>query len=144
LGEDATIVQQLLDLMQKHGADYTLVFRQLCGAVKRKSNIEGLNKIFSGDSLLVDWLDRWHQRLEQEATTSEEVAENMRRINPIFIPRNHLIEQAINSAVEKNDFSMMDTLQGLLASPYTDQPSYSKYSNSPKSEERVYQTFCGT
>jgi uncharacterized protein YdiU (UPF0061 family) len=142
--EDAAIVQQLLDLMQKHGADYTLVFRQLCGAVKRKSNIEGLNKIFSGDSLLVDWLDRWHQRLEQEATTSEEVAENMRRINPIFIPRNHLIEQAINSAVEKNDFSMMDTLQELLASPYTDQPSYSKYSNSPKSEERVYQTFCGT
>jgi uncharacterized protein YdiU (UPF0061 family) len=142
--EDPAVVQQLLDLMQKHGADYTLVFRQLCDAVNRKSNIEGLNKIFSGDSLWVDWLARWHQRLEQEPRASEEVAESMRRINPVFIPRNHLVEQAINFAVEKNDFSQMDTLQKLLASPYSDQPSYSKYSNPPKPEERIYQTFCGT
>jgi uncharacterized protein YdiU (UPF0061 family) len=142
--EDPAVVQQLLDLMQKHGADYTLVFRQLCDAVNRKSNIEGLNKIFSGDSLWVDWLARWHQRLEQEPRASEEVAESMRRINPVFIPRNHLVEQAINFAVEKNDFSKMDTLQKLLASPYSDQPSYSKYSNPPKPEERIYQTFCGT
>jgi uncharacterized protein YdiU (UPF0061 family) len=142
--EDTFIVQQLLDLMQKHGADYTIVFRQLCDAVNRKSNIGKLTKIFSGDSLWVDWLARWHQRLEKETRAPEEIAESMRCINPIFIPRNHLIEQAINSAVEKNDFSPMDTLQELLATPYSDQPSYSEYANSPKPEERIYQTFCGT
>jgi uncharacterized protein YdiU (UPF0061 family) len=142
--EDASIVQQLLDLMQKHGADYTLVFRQLCDVVNPKSNIEELSKIFSGDSLWVDWLACWHQRVERETRAPEKVAESMGRINPIFIPRNHLIEQAINHAVEKKDFSLMDILQELLASPYSDQPSYSKYSNPPKPEERIYKTFCGT
>ena len=142
--EDPAIVQELLDLMQKHGADYTLVFSQLCDAVNPKSNIEGLTKVFLNDSLWVDWLARWHQRLEQETRASEEVAESMRRINPIFIPRNHLVEQAINSAVEKNDFSEMNTLQELLASPYTDQLSFSKYSNPPNPKERIHQTFCGT
>ena len=141
---DPDIVQQLLDLMQKHEADYTLVFRQLCDAVDPKSNVDGLTKTFFGDSLWVDWLGRWRKRLEQETRALEEVKQSMRRINPVFIPRNHLVEQAINYAVEKNDFSMMDTLQLVLATPYSDKSSYREYSDPPKPEERISQTFCGT
>jgi uncharacterized protein YdiU (UPF0061 family) len=141
---DAIVVQQLLDLMQKHEADYTSVFRQLCDAVHSKSNVEGLTKIFSGDSSWLNWLELWRKRIEKGNRTLEQVAQGMRRVNPAFIPRNHLVEQAISSAVEKNDFSVMDTMQKLLATPYLDQPSHQKYSDSPKPEERIHATFCGT
>ncbi|MDC0196688.1 YdiU family protein [Gammaproteobacteria bacterium] len=141
---DAIVVQQLLDLMEKHEADYTSVFRQLCDAVHAGSNVEGLTKIFSGDSLWIDWLGRWRKRLEEGNRTLEQVAQGMRCVNPVFIPRNHLVEQAISSAVEKNDFSLMETMQKLLATPYLDQPLYREYSDTPKPEERIYETFCGT
>ncbi|MEE2998929.1 MAG: YdiU family protein [Pseudomonadota bacterium] len=141
---DAALVQQLLDLMQKHEADYTNFFRQLSSVVDRKSDIDKINKIFSGDSLWVEWLARWHQRLEQETRPGEEIAQSMCNINPVFIPRNHLVERAINHAIEKNDFSEIDKLQQVLSKPFTNQPEYVNYSDPPKPEERIYQTFCGT
>ena len=130
--------------MQKHEADYTSVFRLLCDAVHPGSNVEGLTKIFSGDLLWVNWLELWRKKLEMGKRTLEQVAQGMRSVNPAFIPRNHLVEQAISSAVEKNDFSAMYTMQKLLSTPYLDQPSYQKYLDPPKKEERIFKTFCGT
>ena len=141
---DLSIVQQLLDLMQKHGVDFTLLFRRLCDAADEKANSEELTDIFSGDGLWGDWLVRWRKRLEEEPRTPREIAKAMRSVNPIFIPRNHLVEQAIYSAVDKNDFSSMETLLELTSSPYLDRPSFEKYSAAPQPEERIFQTFCGT
>ena len=68
----------------------------------------------------------------------------MRRVNPAFIPRNHRVEQALDAAVEREDFSLFDELLTVLSRPYEDQPAFAGYANPPRAEERVLQTFCGT
>jgi uncharacterized protein YdiU (UPF0061 family) len=141
---DHNIVQGLLDLMQKHRVDFTLVFRRLCDAADKKVNTEELAQTFSGDSLWSDWLASWLQRLGEEPRAPRDTVKAMRDVNPLFIPRNHLVEQAIYLAVDKNDFSEVETLLKLTASPYSDDPAFSKYSEPPRPEERVFQTFCGT
>jgi uncharacterized protein YdiU (UPF0061 family) len=68
----------------------------------------------------------------------------MRKANPAFIPRNHRIEQAIQAAVEDDDFSLFEALLKVLAKPYEDQPAFAPYAEPPLPAERVLQTFCGT
>jgi uncharacterized protein YdiU (UPF0061 family) len=68
----------------------------------------------------------------------------MRRVNPAFIPRNHIVETALNAAVERQDFGPFAELLGVLSQPYEDRPGLERYAASPGPEERVHQTFCGT
>ena len=112
--------------------------------VDGKSEIKRLNEKFFGDTAWDDWLVRWQKRLQAESRTLAEIAKDMRGVNPVFIPRNHLVERAINFAVEKNDFSVMQTLQDLTTNPFTDNWSHAEFSEPPQPNERVFQTFCGT
>ena len=67
----------------------------------------------------------------------------MARSNPAFIPRNHRIEQAIQSAYA-GDFSQFHRLVDALAAPYADQVEYTDLEAPPRPEEIVHKTFCGT
>jgi uncharacterized protein YdiU (UPF0061 family) len=68
----------------------------------------------------------------------------MRRVNPAFIPRNHRVEQALDAAIEDENFSPFDELLTVLSRPYEDQEAFARYANAPQAAERVFQTFCGT
>jgi serine/tyrosine/threonine adenylyltransferase len=68
----------------------------------------------------------------------------MRRANPVFIPRNHRVEQALGAAIEGGDFSRFDELLTVLSRPYEDQEGFADYASPPHAAERVFQTFCGT
>jgi uncharacterized protein YdiU (UPF0061 family) len=67
----------------------------------------------------------------------------MRSVNPRFIPRNHLVEEAIAAAV-REDFAPFETLVAVLSAPYDDQPGFDRYADPPRPDEVVHQTFCGT
>ncbi len=68
----------------------------------------------------------------------------MRAVNPAFIPRNHLVEAALRAAVEQEDFQPFEDLLEVLSRPYDDSPALVRYTLSPREDERVLQTFCGT
>jgi uncharacterized protein YdiU (UPF0061 family) len=68
----------------------------------------------------------------------------MRAANPAFIPRNHLVEEAIAAAISKGDFSPFESLLAVLSRPYEDQPIFGRYAEPPRPEQIVHQTFCGT
>jgi uncharacterized protein YdiU (UPF0061 family) len=68
----------------------------------------------------------------------------MRRVNPAFIPRNHRVEQALDAAIEDENFSPFNELLAVLSRPYEDQKAFARYANPPQAAERVFQTFCGT
>jgi uncharacterized protein YdiU (UPF0061 family) len=68
----------------------------------------------------------------------------MRAVNPAFIPRNHRVEQALDAAIESEDFSPFADLLTVLSRPYEDQAALAEYANPPQSSERVFRTFCGT
>ena len=68
----------------------------------------------------------------------------MESINPVFIPRNHLIEKVIESAVKDNDFQLFQDLLLALSNPYEDNENFEVFKLPPRSNEIVHQTYCGT
>ena len=99
---------------------------------------------FQEHDKLYDWLQKWTKTLENKNLNKKDVMNMMDKTNPLFIPRNHLLERIIDAATEINDFSQMKTLLKVFSSPYKEQPEKEAYSKPPKPDEIVKQTFCGT
>jgi uncharacterized protein YdiU (UPF0061 family) len=68
----------------------------------------------------------------------------MRAVNPAYIPRNHLVEEALDAAVNRQDFAPFEQLLEVLSHPFEETPGNGRYAAPPTPEERVQQTFCGT
>ncbi len=68
----------------------------------------------------------------------------MRAANPAFIPRNHLVEEAIIAAVNDGNFSVFERLLSVVSAPYEDQPANERYADPPRPDQIVHETFCGT
>jgi hypothetical protein len=62
----------------------------------------------------------------------------------LSLARNHLVEEAISAAVNVGDFQSFESLLTVLSMPYEDQPAFGHYVDPPRSDQVVYQTFCGT
>ena len=137
------LVKSFLDIMLDNKSDYTLSFRYLSENFKGKKE-DLLKGQFQEHKRLNDWLQKWVKTLEIEKIKKKDVINIMDKANPLFIPRNHLLERIINAATENNDFSEMKTLLKVFSSPYKKQPENKAYSKPPKSDEIVKQTFCGT
>ncbi len=90
--------------MHTGGADFTLTFRRLSDAVR--GNAIPVQSQFVGLEGINAWLERWRARLAEEAIDPPESrAAAMDRVNPIYIPRNHKVEDALTAAVEDDDLS---------------------------------------
>ena len=139
---DADLISRLLAVMQRTAADYTRTFRALCALASGEPGAE-LTEC-SADPDFLGWLAAWRVRGEAERQSPSARAALMRRVNPKYIPRNHRIEELIVAAVEREDFSLFETLLAVLMSPYDEHPSAEHLAAAPRPGERVLQTFCGT
>jgi len=136
---DDDLAQDLLKSMMGNNADFTLTFRRLGegdGSVAREQ--------FMDPAAFDAWHRRWLERLATDGVPPEVRRAAMRAINPAFIPRNHLVEAALNAAIERGDFEPFEEMLGVLSRPYDDQPGMERYMEPPLESERVRQTFCGT
>lgn len=142
--DDATLVQDFLNAMQAGQADYTLAWRYLADAAE--SNPERLRSLFGSDTTKLDeWLPRWLARLARENKSAAEIAADMRRVNPYVIPRNHLVEEALEAATINNDLAPFNQLLDVLSDPYTEREAAHPYATPATSEQTAgYRTFCGT
>ena len=138
---DRALVDELLETMHRHQADFTLTFRGLCEAAELR---EPRPAVFGATRDYDEWVPRWHARLARDSTLPMARAESMRRINPAYIPRNHRIEQLIDAAIQQGDFGPFEEFLAVLSQPYRDQARFAAYANPPDPSERVLQTFCGT
>jgi uncharacterized protein YdiU (UPF0061 family) len=141
---DPVLIQDLLDTMQRGGADFTLTFRRLCAAAEGVAGDAALDEMFADPAGFRQWSQGWRARLAREPQPGSEHAAFMRLVNPAVIPRNHRIEAAIVAAVERGDFTPFETLTTVLSRPYEDSDAGAAYTAAPLPEERVLQTFCGT
>ncbi|WP_081174825.1 protein adenylyltransferase SelO [Rhizobium rhizosphaerae] len=139
---DLDLIQAFLALLHEGEADYTLAFRALADAVT--GDATALAERFRQPVALSGWLEAWRARLAREPGDLAARSAAMRKVNPLFIPRNHRIEQAIASAQEDGDFSLFEALQKALSRPFDDQPEHAPLAEAPREEERVTRTFCGT
>ena len=134
---------KLLKIMLDNKSDYTLTFLYLSDIIKGKGD-NLFKQQFLKPNQISHWLKEWKESIKDENLAKKAIALSMEGSNPVFIPRNHLVERAIEAAVESNDFSEMKTLLTILSKPYEEQSRYGEYMKPPKSHEVVHQTFCGT
>ena len=134
---------KLLKIMLDNKSDYTLTFLYLSDIIKGKGD-NLFKQQFLKPNQISNWLKEWKELIKDENLAKKTIALSMEGSNPVFIPRNHLVERAIEAAVESNDFSEMKTLLTILSKPYEEQSRYGEYMKPPKSHEVVHQTFCGT
>jgi uncharacterized protein YdiU (UPF0061 family) len=141
---DAALAEGLLERMAANRADFTLTFRRLCDAAAGAVGDEGVRTLFADPGAYDGWAAQWRQRLDQENANGQDRAAAMRSVNPLFIPRNHLVEAVIEAATWRQDFAPFEALLDAVSRPYDERPGLEKYSTPARPEERVLQTFCGT
>ena len=138
--DDWSLVQGLLVAMAEGEADFTLMFRHLSDALDT-GNDDAVTSLFNQPEAIVAWLSAWRARLH-EIDRNQAVA-LMRRTNPVFIPRNHRVEEAIAAGYE-GDFGPFHRINEVLQHPFTSQIESTEYEAAPAPNEVVHATFCGT
>ncbi|MDT8855357.1 YdiU family protein [Paracoccaceae bacterium Fryx2] len=117
------------------GADWTLTFRRLSRAVA--GDARAVRPLFADPAALDAWLPRWRARLAPGA------AARMDAVNPVTIPRNHMVEGALGAAVA-GDMAPFEALLGVLEAPFADRPGFEAYALPAPASFAGYRTFCGT
>lgn len=137
---DWSAVKTLLAAMADHEADFTLMFRHLSNALE-SGNDHTVTRFFNQPEAIAAWLTAWRARLN--GVDRSQALALMRRTNPIFIPRNHRIEEAIKAA-NGGDYEPFHRLNQVLQRPFTEQAEFAEYETEPAPDEVVQATFCGT
>ena len=134
--EDEAFFDETLALLQAQRVDYTSFFRALPdAALGDNTRARGL---FADPAEFDAWADTWRPR-----TTSSGLA-RLNEVNPIYIPRNHLVEEALTAATN-DDLLPLGRLMEVLARPFEEREGREPYAEpAPDRFNGVYQTFCGT
>ncbi len=130
--DDAELVAAWLDYLDANELDYTQSFRRLAARTSADDA-----EAFGEFEL------RWRRRLRRQPVAHETIAATMNAANPVYIPRNHRIEEVIGAAVS-GDLTPFRTLHATLSTPFDEQPERHALARPPQPHERVTQTFCGT
>ena len=134
--KDEKLIMDLLTWMHKNKADYTNTFCFLMNQNLKE------NKIYNDESF-IDWKKQWQERLKKNNNTAEESLKFMRSNNPLVIPRNHKVEEALEAA-NNNNLDPLKNLLTILEKPYVDKKEISLYQSSAPPSDKTYKTFCGT
>jgi uncharacterized protein YdiU (UPF0061 family) len=127
------LAEELLRLLKESHVDYTSFFRHLGQAAR--SDAEPVRGLFVNLAGFDEWMSRW-QALSPDA-------ESMDRANPIYIPRNHLVEEAL-AAATSGDLGPVQRLVAAVTAPYDERQGLERYANPAPDDFGTYQTFCGT
>ncbi|WHE35765.1 protein adenylyltransferase SelO [Microbacterium sp. BDGP8] len=122
------------EMLERKRADYTSTFRSLSAA--GRGDAAGLEASLGADPALAGWLDRWRVHAPD--------AEVMDAANPIYVPRNHLVEEALAAATAGN-LEPLGWLTTVLSTPFTERAGAERYAQPAGPDFAAgYQTFCGT
>ena len=134
--KDEGLIVELLSWMHKNKADYTNTF---CFLMNEKIQDD---KIYNNQDF-INWKNQWQERLKLHNNSMEKSLKTMRSANPLVIPRNHKVEEALESA-NKDDMKPMLNLIKILTKPYEKQEKIVSYQSPAPASNTKYQTFCGT
>ena len=134
--KDQVLIIDLLTWMHKNKADYTNTFCFLMD-----ENFQH-NKIYNDENFLT-WKERWKVRLKLNNNTPEKYLSLMKSVNTLFIPRNHKVEEVLESA-NNNDLSPLKKLIKVLEKPYEKTKENIDYQSPAPASDKKYKTFCGT
>jgi uncharacterized protein YdiU (UPF0061 family) len=134
--DDKHLIFELLTWMENNKADFTNTFCNLM-------EIQSIKDPIYQNQEYLNWTAKWKKRLEKNNTEKEKYLELMRSVNPIFIPRNHKVEEALKDASE-NKLETLNQLLEVIKYPYKDNGMLMDYQRPMSNENGDYKTFCGT
>ena len=130
--EDEVLIKDLLTWMQSKKPDFTNTFCNLMDS--NHAN----DKEFEDNDFVV-WKKNWKERVK-----NNNYLNIMKKTNPILIPRNYLVEEALTEAETEGQFTKFNELLVVLSKPYEQLDIDGKYSKTPQIQAEPYKTFCGT
>lgn len=134
---DKPLIEELLQWMADEQLDFTTTFSDLT----RGANLQAEPY---RQARFLTWHNNWQARLQSSKADIAVVHSTMANANPLVIPRNHRVEEALDSATYRNDFEPLRKLLQAIESPYEETPDKADYTAPPAPSQQVYQTFCGT
>jgi len=139
---DLALVNEILQAMEGQDVDFTQFFRALSSALETNTN--NIQDMFDDLEKINQWLTHWKERLSRDPMTLEKRIISMNQVNPIYIPRNHKVEEALRAAETENDYTLFEKLMTVLASPFEEGEGLDAYAVPAPSDFPPYRTFCGT
>ena len=139
--EDGSLSDELLGLMHAQAVDYTSCFRALSSALR--GDATRARSLFAAPSAFDAWSERWLARLSSQASDPRAIADAMDRVNPVYIPRNHLVEHAL-AAATAGDLGPFRELLDVIVEPFEERPGREEYAAPAPPSFGAYRTFCGT
>jgi uncharacterized protein YdiU (UPF0061 family) len=138
--DGGALVDDLLTLLAAQRPDHTAFFRALSSAVR--GNAAPARALFAEPAAFDAWADRWRAQLAGPADPGATAAA-MDRLNPVYIPRNHQVEDALTAATA-GDLGPFGRLLDVVTRPFDERPGLEAYATSAPAEFGTYRTFCGT
>jgi uncharacterized protein YdiU (UPF0061 family) len=127
------LISELLEQLLANRVDHTSFYRLLGRAAR--GDVEPARGVFVDPVAFDGWLARW-RALGPDADA-------MDRVNPVYIPRNHLVEEALTAATAGN-LEPLCRLLAAVSAPYDEQPGLQRYAEPAPEDFGAYRTFCGT
>jgi serine/tyrosine/threonine adenylyltransferase len=127
------LMNDLLAMLQQSRVDYTSFYRML--GLAARGDVEPARGLFVDLAGFDGWLARWR------ALTPD--ADAMDRINPVYIPRNHLVEEAL-AAATAGDVAPITQLLAAVTAPFDERQGLERYAEPAPEDFGAYRTFCGT
>jgi uncharacterized protein YdiU (UPF0061 family) len=139
---DSTILdhfpyQDFFEFMETNKVDFTLGFRRLSEMLDKNQK----NSLF--EPLDQEWIKNWRHLALNQGRSLGEIESLMNSVNPIYVPRNHLVESCIQSALQ-NDFSQFDQLLRATSQPFVENDKFNAFAQPATSQQRVTKTYCNT
>ncbi|MBR72711.1 MAG: hypothetical protein CMM30_07205 [Rhodospirillaceae bacterium] len=134
---DPKFIWEFLEMLESSGADYTNSFYALT-----HDQIQLLP--FSHKANFMDWYKRWKNQISNNCTLINNEKLHDMKVNPAYIPRNHIIEEALTTAENEGDISLIKKLLDVIRTPYKKRQDLTEYSSPCPNGLVGYQTFCGT
>jgi uncharacterized protein YdiU (UPF0061 family) len=139
--EDLALAEDLLEIMAKQKVDFTQMFRALAFVIQGETTL--VRALLKDAQPYYIWQVRWAQRLARNNGPAFDSIDKMNAVNPIYIPRNHKVEEALIAA-EEGDIEPFNKLLSVLENPYQAREGLEEYAIGAPAKFAKYVTYCGT
>ena len=139
--QDESLVDDWFRLLYEQSVDMTSAFRSLSAAVRGDAAVA--RALFRDPAAFDGWEQRWRAEWSSGEADHEALAHRMDEVNPIYVPRNHLVEAALEAATA-GDLSAVDELVDVVRDPFTERPGLDRFAQPAPPDFGPHRTFCGT
>jgi len=140
MDEDLNLIKHLLGTLQGLSVDYTLFFRTLS---RYNGDRKDLLKLGLFHTPMIDWLDDYDKRLEENSSTQEERQVKMLKTNPKFVLKNYMLQEAIDAA-DKGDYILLNDLFDIAQDPYAEHEAHERWAGATPEEFKNRKLSCSS